>query len=96
MFRSDIGMTFGLAKCGHLIVNRGEVKSTSEISLPEGRIDNINKSSKYFEILKTFGNNEKEICCKTIYLNRNGVRQVLKSKLSGKNKVTAINTSGSR
>ena len=36
VFSSDIGMTFGLAKCGRLIVNRGKVKSTSGISLPEG------------------------------------------------------------
>ena len=28
VFSSDIGMTFGLAKCGRLIFNRGKVKST--------------------------------------------------------------------
>ena len=35
VFSSDIDLTFGLAKCGRLIVNRGTVKSTSGISLPE-------------------------------------------------------------
>ena len=49
VFRSDIGMTFGLAKCGCLIVNRGKVKSTCGISLPEGQIDDIDKSYKYLE-----------------------------------------------
>ena len=39
VFSSDIGMTFVLAKCGRLIVNRGKVKSTCGISLPEGQID---------------------------------------------------------
>ena len=39
VFSSDTGMTFGLAKCGRLIVNRGKVKSTCGISLPESQID---------------------------------------------------------
>ena len=34
MFSPDIGMTFGLAKCGRLIVNRGKVKSTSDHDHP--------------------------------------------------------------
>ena len=52
MFSSDIGMTFGLAKCGHLIVNRGKVRSTSGISLPEGQIDDIDESYKYLGIIR--------------------------------------------
>ena len=36
VFSSDIGMKFGLEKCGRLIVNRGKVKSTSGITLSEG------------------------------------------------------------
>ena len=44
---SDIDVTFGLAKCGCLIVNRGKVKSTSGIYLPECWIDNLDKSCKY-------------------------------------------------
>ena len=36
LFSSDFGMTFGLANCGCLIVNRGQVKSVSGISLPKG------------------------------------------------------------
>ena len=64
VFSSDIGMTFGLAKCGRLIVNRGKVKSTSRISLPEGQIDDIDESNKYFAILPSFGNNGEEVRCK--------------------------------
>ena len=52
VFSSDIGMTFGLAKCGRLIVNRGKVKSTCGISLPEGQIDDIGESYKYLGILR--------------------------------------------
>ena len=49
VFSSDIDMTFGRTKCGHLIVNRGKVKSTSGISLPEGQIDDIDESHNYLE-----------------------------------------------
>ena len=68
------------------------MKSTSEISLPEGQIDGIDESYKYLEILQSFGNNDEEGCCKAISEYRNRVRWVLRSKLYSKNKVTAINT----
>ena len=48
VFSSDIGITFGLAKCGRFIVNKGKVKSTSEISLRGGQIDDIDENYKYF------------------------------------------------
>ena len=92
VFSSDIGMAFGLAKCGRLIVNRGKVKSTSGINLPEDQIDYIDKSYKYLEILQSFGNNDGEVRCKATSEYRNRVRWILTSKPSSKNKVTAINT----
>ena len=61
VFSSDIGMTFSLAKCGRLIVNRGKVKSTCGISLPEGQIDDVDESYKYLGILQSFGNNDEEV-----------------------------------
>ena len=75
-----------------LIVNRGKVKSTSGINLPEGQIDDIDESYKYLGILQSFGNNDEEIRCKATSEYRNRMRRVLRSKLSSKNKVTAINT----
>ena len=92
MFSYNIGMTFGQAKRECLIVNRGKVKSTSGISLPEGHIDDIDESYKYLGILQSFGNNDEEVLCKATSKYRNRVRRVLRSKLSNKNKVTAINT----
>ena len=91
VFSSDIAMTFGLAKCGRLIVNKSKEKTTSGISLPESPIDDIDKSYKYFGILQSFGNNDEEVRCKATLKYRNQVRRVLKSKLSSKKKVTAIN-----
>ena len=92
VFRSNIGITFGLTKCGRLIVIRGKVKSTCGITLPENQIDDIDKSYKYLGILQSFGNNDEEVRCKASSEYRNRLRRVLRSKLSSKNKVTAINT----
>ena len=88
-------MPFGLAKCRHLFVHRGKVKSTSGISLPRGQIDDIDdidESYKYLEILQSFGKNDEEVCCKATSEYRNQVRRILRIKLSSKNKITAINT----
>ena len=60
------------------------MKSTSEISLPEGQIDDIDESYKYLEILQSFGNNDKEVCCKATSKYRNRMRRVLRSKLSSR------------
>ena len=34
IFSQDIGMEFGIKKCGVIIINRGKVQSTDEIKLP--------------------------------------------------------------
>ena len=75
-----------------LIVNRGKVKSTSGINLPEGQIDDIDESYKYLGILQSFGNNDKKVHCIATSGYKKPVRQVLRSKFSSKNKVTAINS----
>ena len=36
VFNQDIGMEFGIKKCGVIIMNRGKVKSTDRIELPSG------------------------------------------------------------
>ena len=41
VFSNDIGMSFGLDKCGRLIAQRGMIKQTSGIKLPEGHIEDI-------------------------------------------------------
>ena len=74
VFSFDIGMAFGLVKCGRLIVNRGKVKSTCGISLPEGLIDDIDESYKYLGILQSFVNNDEEIRCKATSEYRNRAR----------------------
>ena len=36
VFSQDIGMEFGIKKCGVIIMNRANVKSTTRIGLPSG------------------------------------------------------------
>ena len=52
-------------------INRSKVKSTSEISLPEGQIDNIDGSYNFLGILQLFGKNDKEVRCKATFEYRN-------------------------
>ena len=62
---SDIVIIFSLARWDRFIVNRGKVKSTSGISLPEGQIDDIDESYKYLGVQLLFGNNDEGVCCKS-------------------------------
>ena len=68
------------------------MKSTCGISLPEDQIDDIYESYKYLGIWQSFGNHDEEVRYKVTSEYRNQVRRVLRSKLTSKNKVTAINT----
>ena len=38
VFSQDIGMEFGIKKCGVTIMNTGKVKSTNRIELPSGEM----------------------------------------------------------
>ena len=92
IFSSDIGMSFGLDKCGRLVVNRGKVKTTQGIQLPEGHIADIEDSYKYLGIMQSYGNHDAEVRRKATAEYKKRVKQVLKSQLTAKNKITAINT----
>ena len=92
IYSTDIGMSFGLEKCGRMVTKRGKVVRTEGVSLPEGTIADIEESYKYLGIPQANGNLE-EVTRKAAtakYLQR--VRQVLRSQLNGKNKSRAINS----
>jgi hypothetical protein len=92
VFSTDIKMTFGLEKCARLIVNRGRITATQGVDLPNGHIKDVSESYKYLGILQSYGNHDKEVSNRVTSEYRKRVRQVLRSQLSGKNQVTAINT----
>ena len=54
LFHQDIGIEFGIKKCGVIIMNRGIVKSTDGIELPsDEKIREIQEDGyKYLGILK--------------------------------------------
>ena len=94
IFSTDIGMEFGLKKCGILVMKRGKVVRCEGITLPNGEImKEVEKQGyTYLGIIELDKIKEKEMKEKTIKEYKRRLRLVLKSKLNGKNKITAINT----
>ncbi|XP_053147207.1 uncharacterized protein LOC128342972 [Hemicordylus capensis] len=95
IFSSDIAMEFGLDMCAALIMNRGKIRKTEGIELPNGsNIKNLEEKEhyKYQSILQadniTYTEAKRKIGSE--YIRR--VRKILKSKLNGGNTIQAINT----
>ena len=84
VFSNDIGMEFGIKKCGVIITNRGKVKSTDGIELPSGKkIGEIEEDGyKYLGILEYDRVKEQEMKDKfrSEYFRR--TKLILKSKLN--------------
>ena len=94
VFSQDVGMEFGIKKCGMIIMNRGKVKSTEGIELSSGeKIREIKEDGyKYLGILEYDRVKEQEMKDKfrNEYFRR--AKLILKSKLNGRNKIMALNT----
>ena len=94
IFSEDIGMQFGMKKCGVLITENGKVIRTDGIRLPDGQhMTNIDETGfTYLGILETDKIKDKEMKEKFSrkYLRR--LRLILRSKFNGRNKVIAANT----
>ena len=94
VFIQDIGMEFGIKKCGAIIMNKGKVKSTDGIKLTSGeKIIQIEEDEfKYLGILQYDRIKEQEMKDKfrNEYFRR--VKLILKSKLNGRNKIMVLNT----
>ena len=94
IFSQDIGMEFGIKKCGVIIINRGKVKSTDRIELPSGeKISGIEEDGyKYLGVLEYDRVKEQEMKDKfrNEYFRR--AKLILESKLNGRNKIIALNT----
>ena len=95
IFSLDIGMEFGIGKCGILVMKRGRYKKSEEIKLPndqEIKEINVDNEYKYLEILEADGIKDKEMKEKIRKEYTRRVRQVLKSKLNRVNAFSAINS----
>ncbi|KAF7656211.1 hypothetical protein LDENG_00045200 [Lucifuga dentata] len=74
-----------------MVTKRGKVVRTEGVELPEGRITDIQDSYKYLGIPQANGSHDEDArrSATAKYLQR--VRQVLRSQLSGRNKIQVIN-----
>ena len=93
IFSEDIGMQFGIKKCGVLIIEKGKVIRTDCIGLQNGKhMKDIDETGyTYLGILETDKIKEKEM--KGKFSKRVSVRVlILRSKLNGRNKIMAVNT----
>ena len=89
----DIGMEFGVKKCGIAIMKRGKLVESEDINLGNGEsIKAIDlEGYKYLGILeadKIKENEMKEMFSKE-YLRR--TKLIMRSKLNGRNKIMAVN-----
>ena len=94
VFSTDIGMEFGMKKCGILTMKRGKVVRSEGIMLPNNEVmKEVGKEGyTYLSIVELDKIKEDEMKNKTIKEYKRRLRMILKSKLNGKIKVTAKNT----
>ena len=91
---TDIGMEFGIRKCGLLILKKGKIVRHQGIELPNGETmkEVEQEGYTYLGVVELDKIKESEMKEKTIKKYKRRFRLILKSKLNGKNKITAINT----
>ena len=93
-FSIDIGMEFGIKKCGKLVLKHGKNARMEGVVLPDGQVMKEIEDSgyRYLSILETDHLKEKEM--KDLFSKeyKRRLKLVLKSLLSGKNKIMAANT----
>ena len=92
-FSTDIGMEFGIKKSGVLVLKRSKIVKMEGVVLPDGQVmkEIEDRGYRYLGILETDELKEKEM--KDLFSKEYKCRLklVLKSKLSGKNKIVAAN-----
>ena len=93
VFSTDIGMDFGMKKCGILNMKRGKVVRYERIKLTNSEImKEVEKEGyTYLGIVELDKIKENEMKEKTIKEYKRRLRLVVKSKLNRKNKIIAIN-----
>ena len=93
-FSENIGMEFGLKKCGVVILKKGKLVKFDGIHLPNQEImKEVDENGyTYLGILELDEIKEHEMKIKVTAEYKRRLRLILKSKLNGKNKIQAINT----
>ena len=93
-FSQDIGMKFGIKKCGVIVMNREEFKSTDGIELSSdekmGEIEEDGYKCLGIMEYDRVKDQEMKDMFRNEYFRR--AKFILKSKLNGRNKIMALNT----
>ena len=94
VFSTNISMEFGIKKCGILTMKRGKIVKSEGIKLPDGEVMKQvgQEGYTYLGIIELDKIKETEMKEKITKEYKRRQRLILKSKLNGRNKVTAINT----
>ena len=94
VFSTGIGMEFGIKECGILTMKRGKIVKSEGIKLPDGEVMKQvgQEGYTYLGIIELDKIKETEMNKKKTKEHKRRQRLILKPKLNGKNKVTAINT----
>ena len=94
LFSEDIGMEFGLNKCGVLLMKRGKKVRFDDITLLDEQIirEIEEEGYKFLGILWVDMMREKEMKKRFMREYKRRLKLVLKSKLNGKNKINATKT----
>ena len=93
IFSTDIGMEFGIRKCGVLVLKRGNIVRCDGIELPNDEIKEVGQEGyTYLGIVELDKVKENEMKEKTMKEYKRRLRLIQKSKLNGRNKITAIKT----
>ena len=93
VFSTGVGMDFGIKKCGILTMKRGKIVKSEGMKLPHGEVmKQVGwEGSTYLGIIELDKIEETEMKEKITKEYTRRQRLILKSKLNGRNKVTAIN-----
>ena len=93
VFSTDIGMEFGIKKCGIRKMKRGKIVKSEGIKLPDGEVMKQvgQEGYTYLGIIELDKIKETEMKEELTKEYKRRQRLILKSKLNGRNKVAAIN-----
>ena len=93
LISKDIGMEFGVAKCGMLVMKRGKVIECEGIMLPGGEVVKVieDEGYRYLGVLEKDDIMVMRMKEKVMGEYYKRLRLILKSKLNGRNKIMGIN-----
>ena len=92
-FSCDIGMRFGIEKCGVIIMKRGKMVTCDGIELPDGeKMKGVSEEGyKYLGIVELDGIKEKEMKERFTKEYKRRIKLILKSNLNSRNAISAMN-----